>query len=729
VDRLGSRCVIAAAVFVLIHLATAFWDIPFTWGVHLFRFFPVWTVVLFSGLSGLLLWLAVQRGPGGWPRLPTGSLDCWRSRYGVNPCQLVICGGGGVLFFLTRSATHLLGDGYLHMHELPLRMATGIESVSHEPLSHSLISILYRAGVIWEISPELTFQIFSIIAGILFWWLSFRIASLLGRDSRTKWLVFGLLSLGGQVQLFAGYVETYALILPGCLAYLVFCLLVLRGRLPLWGAAVWLGLIIPLHFIMLTLAPSLVVLAWLQRNEFGQGAKRYLAPVASIGSLLLTTWLVLWLLDVEPLVYLGKLRGSHFLPLLAEPDFFQAYHLFSWRHLLDLANLLLLVAPGMVLLLFLIPWRRLPVSAEHRFLVLSCLAPLLFLLLVNPEVGMFRDWDVLSLLIFPATVAVVGLLVDRIIERPELLRVTITIMVVAALHTVAWVGLNTQAEAATARFRYALETCHLSRHATAYGWETLGHYYRDIENDRLAAYESYEQAVRTDEFNPRYWNLAGSELARIGRLASAEEYLLKAIDLREVSDAESYNNLAYVYVEMEKHEVAVECLQQAVALEPTYRDAWHSLGNELLRLGRYDEALESFERAIEIQPEFPVLYLGRGAALTALGAKADAAQAFEQAVRLCGTSSDSQLDLQTALRNLGIVYYELRQYERAIQVWQRYLLLTPNASEVLIRLGCALVQIGNIPEAERCLDAVLALEPGHSQAEGLRALIRSRAER
>ena len=93
-------------------------------------------------------------------------------------------------------------------------------------------------------------------------------------------------------------------------------------------------------------------------------------------------------------------------------------------------------------------------SDEQSFFAVAGLYPLLFNAMTNPEIGAFRDWDVLA---FPA-------LPLSLWAACALLRLEI------------------------ARYEAVLAEGVLSKHGLAYGWETLAAYCRG--NDR------HEEALR-----------------------------------------------------------------------------------------------------------------------------------------------------------------------------------------------------------------------------------------
>jgi tetratricopeptide (TPR) repeat protein len=50
---------------------------------------------------------------------------------------------------------------------------------------------------------------------------------------------------------------------------------------------------------------------------------------------------------------------------------------------------------------------------------------------------------------------------------------------------------------------------------------------------------------------------------------------------------------------------AIDCFEQAVALEPKNPKFHHRLGRELMARQQWEEAVQAFSRVLELQPNFP----------------------------------------------------------------------------------------------------------------------------
>jgi tetratricopeptide (TPR) repeat protein len=275
--------------------------------------------------------------------------------------------------------------------------------------------------------------------------------------------------------------------------------------------------------------------------------------------------------------------------------------MFSYRHLFDVANQYLLVAPAAVMGAFLLRASKLA-DAQGVFLAVAALFPVLFTIVANPEVGPFRDWDVFSFAA-PLVLLWVGASVARSFrDAQELGHSALLIVGAAGLHSLSWIAVNANAAQAEARFTRLLEHCPISTHASAYGWETLAIHYETTKR-RDEALASLERAIRAHPENPRYWRMAGGLFVASGDDARARPYLERALELNPdlVDACLPLGILSYRANEIAR---AVVLFERVLAKQPGNAAAWYNLGLCHLRHGKNDDALQCFRAAVEAKPDF-----------------------------------------------------------------------------------------------------------------------------
>jgi tetratricopeptide (TPR) repeat protein len=105
----------------------------------------------------------------------------------------------------------------------------------------------------------------------------------------------------------------------------------------------------------------------------------------------------------------------------------------------------------------------------------------------------------------------------------------------------------------------------------------------------------------------------------------------------------------------QKHEPlkAVARLEEAVRIDPEFRDAHTNLGTEYARAGRVDEAMQHFRRALEIGPPDVIIYSNLSWACLAQRRVSEAEEFGRKAIALDAANAKAHLMLGTALAMQG----------------------------------------------------------------------------
>lgn len=616
-------------------------------------------------------------------------------------------------FVALQSARHLLGDGYLYLRELDAGMT---ERVDRAPLTFALIRLLHDAGAALWRTAENTYRVYSYASGLLYLVLAFATAGALGRNGREKSVVFAFLLTTGYVQLFFGYVENYAFYMPASLLYLLAGLRSLEGRVPLYVPALVLGLLVPFHFLFVLFAPSLLMLGYCgyRRRDTSMPRWKNVADIlAAVFSAPLGALLVFWISGFEFGAFLERTGGKHhILPLFADPGFHVPYSIVSVSHLLDFINLQILSAPAAAMAVFLFGGKDV---RHHPFLLSAAAVPLFFTFVANPEIGAFRDWDILALPALPFTLWAVAALLEHRRQDKRTHRSVSVICAAAALHTLLWIGLN--ANPAAAETRYVHLMGRLNGHAASYGWETLGTYYR-LQGRTIPALNAYKRALDANPQNPRHWLSVGIIYCDLGRPDRGIEHLRKATEIQP-DLAEAHINLGTAYLGTGRHVAAIDHLRKAVELQPEGALGLVNLGAAYNEAGRYGEALDPLRKALELQPGHPGAHVNIGASFHGLGRYEEAVEYLETALELQPALANAQTYL-----NIGGTYHSMGQFEKAIPYLQKATQINPRLTNAFFNLGLAYGALNRLEEARANLRRVLELNPNDPQAPVIRQLLR-----
>ena len=524
--RTLSQPAIIAAVFLGLHVLLIFWRPIPMWGVDFLYYLPAPVQGIFILLSILLFIPGFRRQLRSWVRavplaLWNGGRRVWVSRSVVLLFALV----GFVAF---SSARHFLGDGYYLLNELDA--GTGKKPL-RAPFTFTLIRALhYASHAVWE-TAENTYRVYSYASGLLYVLLAFATAGTLGKNPLQKSIVLAFLLTTGTMQFFFGYVENYALYMPGFLLYILLGLRAQEQRTTLYGPALLLGLLLALHPAFAVLGPSLLFLAYRayrEQREKAPSRKNAVVALATLCCVPLSATLFLELSGVGYEAYTSRMGGSNLLPLFGERGFLAQYPVFSFAHLFDFLNQQLLAAPTACMALFL--FRKTHLSRQ-LFLATCGAVPLLFTFVANPGIGAVRDWDIFSLPALPLTLLAAAALLDRIRDREALYHVAFLLCGAAALHTCLWVVLNSNAGMAEARFVHLNDR--LTGSASVNSWVAVGNIQRQ-EGRYASALHAYKRALDSDPENPNRWLLVGAVYREMGT-ATAIEHFQKAVNFNRTS--------------------------------------------------------------------------------------------------------------------------------------------------------------------------------------------------
>jgi tetratricopeptide (TPR) repeat protein len=132
--------------------------------------------------------------------------------------------------------------------------------------------------------------------------------------------------------------------------------------------------------------------------------------------------------------------------------------------------------------------------------------------------------------------------------------------------------------------------------------------------------------------------------------------------------------------------------EQLVKQDPKNLQAWIQLGNDYFDSHQHEKSIEAYGRALAIQPNDPDVLTDQGIMYREVKNYEKAAKNFERANQL------NPRHLQS-LFNLGVVYAtDLKQAEKAIEVWTRVIQIDPTSTQAVQARGAlAQLQAGASP--------------------------------
>lgn len=168
--------------------------------------------------------------------------------------------------------------------------------------------------------------------------------------------------------------------------------------------------------------------------------------------------------------------------------------------------------------------------------------------------------------------------------------------------------------------------------------------------------------------------------------------------------------LAKIENSMGKWGAAIQHLDRAIRLLPSFVDAFTEKGLILLANKKYKEAEETFAEALRFDSRNARAWLGRAKALAGLDRWGAAIQSIDIFISLIPDSREGWLFKAELL-------LEKNRYQDAERAYAKYLEMEPTDSKAWCGRGVALQSMGLTDDAGKCFRKCLELDPGNERAK------------
>jgi len=598
-----------------IHLIPLAFPTARLWGFnHLIYLSPVYLYIyIIGGLIGLGLmspW-AVRAGEGLYniPARLIFEKPSKRVWFLVSIIALII-------FWIERLPIFLLGDSY-----------TVIENIGNDlPVifKYTEMGTIYLAYGVSKLLPLTgrdlgiyTYALISTISGAVTVFFFCGIAYEWGRNAAERLMIFCLSIFAGWIVLFLGYTENYSILWTFMSALIYFATRYMRGTGPLWLPALLIVAAAAMHIQMLFFIIALPIL-FIARGKAARiyNSHRWLGyTLFIIGALAgITLFAYLYNTSLEFMLLITPvLHGRLPIPY---------YSMFSIPHLLDVLYQYLLLVPVLPLLIYL-GWRkRMPVKDKiDLFLLMLSLGGFIFLFVIDPKLGMARDWDLFALVGLPPML----LMAKSAIERKTLdqsLFAGLTVLLIVLIMPFWATNLNRQS--ALNQYKHLLNI-DIQRNRSGI---TVLRQIALAENDSLLADSLKDVLIAT--FPATHLAPMAHELADQGRYQEAM-ILVDSLALYEPYSVEYYNLRGLVNLRQGRYAEAIQYLELAAKLGRYDARPLASLAAAYNHLRQVDRMMDALRRGQKRDPKAPEIKIGLMAGFYAMQ-QFDSAMAYAQEV-------------------------------------------------------------------------------------------------
>jgi len=591
ISAAGSNFSRTAVITYLITLgaifAASFFPEQRLWGLSWYGYFD-WYLWLVLAVAVLIVPVVMFGWRQNYDR-PDTAPSSGRSLSPLLVFLIIIVAGAAFYFF--RCQTHFLGDGYQLLSWLQ-------NGVNHKPWEKGtflvLNSVYQLLGGTGESAARFALQIVSCSSGLILLLATAVTATRLYHTTVDRMLFILGIATGGYMLLFFGYFESYPLFVMSVGLFGQVGLLVERGRAPRWLPLIPLALAALFHIFAVVLIPAAIFIL-LHGSSWGNR----IASMKRSTLVILSAGIVAVSLAVFFYLYLNSFFFRFtIVPLWPDQHTVEGYWLLSAKHLFDYANQLFLLLPGVLILvsLFFSARTRARVLQPDCLFLLFVLVPSLGLVfLINPGLGMPRDWDLFSFAGIPLTLLFYYLLLDRDGPRNGV-RIAVLGITLGLLLLGPRVATQVDPELGVALFdRYAA----LDRIKNRTGRFILGEYLKKHNREDEARRRELQNNL---VFPQEGWNIEGWEYIQRDQMDSAMMKFRQVIRF-DPSFYTSLANLGVAYANLEQYDSALYYLEVAAARMPFNPDTYNNLGGVYYSMGDFDKAEKIWKDAIDLTPE------------------------------------------------------------------------------------------------------------------------------
>jgi len=567
----------------------------------------------------------------------------WRLRAGLVIAALAI------FFILGRARTFYLGDGYTVLASLASDHPILKLRAFGEVWIHLLVRNLFGVG---ESAALGSFQVISIAAGVTWTGIVAWTAGRLFAATRERILWLMALATPGVMLLFFGYVEYYSMFVVAIGWFGLCGLLIIEKHLTRWWILPPMLLALFFHVMGVVLLPAAIYVI-VAPTKFG---RRF--DSASLSKRL--TMLGLAAIPIAAALFYVSANNLSFrlalLPVVANRFTVDGYMLFSPAHLADLANLIMLLVPSLLVLLFglAVTKTRHPLPRPAiSFALLYCGCVLAAAAVFDPKIGLPRDWDLFAFVGMALAITVVYAVMRslRAAAVPVLLLAT-GLQVLALAPRVA---VLVDHDKALSQFRAYVSYDPLkSRNAMSL---IVTHY-----QDRGDAAQAQAEYATWAEIYPEFQkNRTGLQYLKEGRFAEALALFRETIAINPAFIA-GYSNVGAAYSQQKNNDSARVYLEIARAMNPYNPVVMTDYGQVLWRLGRHDDAAKLFLRALTIDSTLDQATFGLMGYYSELGDRENYFAYLARTVVLKDAPSGT-------LRELGEYYLQTGEWGKAREIF------------------------------------------------------------
>ena len=204
----------------------------------------------------------------------------------------------------------------------------------------------------------------------------------------------------------------------------------------------------------------------------------------------------------------------------------------------------------------------------------------------------------------------------------------------------------------------------------------------------------------------------GNELLKQKSFSEAVEQYNKLLNI-DSNYFQAWTNRGYALAGIQKYEEMRESCSTATIIDPTAVYAWNCQGEALHNLQRYEEAVAAFDKAIALNKTDPIFLINKSEALSALNQQEASIEAIKGAIKVLEKietikgREEIGGEFAVALTFLGNSYRKQKQYQNAVDAYNRAITYASDYFPAQIGKGISLNQAQRYSEAQQEFELIL----------------------
>lgn len=585
-----------ALMILLLHVWAAIDPSHYNWGFHFFAFYNFYFSLLILFLSISLFLPQVQSKI--WAYLESISKFIKNSFPSWLPFVVALLALVGIAMIYP-ARLHLLGDGSLLLREISgIRLGDELPpTFDRQLLAGIVLKLIKNAFETGQLeNPETVFKFIDIFSGLVFLTIIFSVMKFIKASTEGKFLAGSFLFFTAGSQFFFGYIENYALLFVATTAYIFSGWLVLERKSHIIISIILFGIMVGLHIGSVILFPTVIFLIYHNWKAARSQTIFILGIFAFTAIVLLLTYFNK--IDIIVQRTISDSRWN-FLPVTLTDNYF-AYPMFSFEHLLDWLNSIILFSPfaiPLAIVFLTTGWKKIkwkdPVII---FLLSATFLGLAFTFITFFALGMARDWDFMASFFLPLIILNYYLFL-KYNDTKKIKHSMSLIVILSVFHCFGWIGVNADENRHYERAKLLDNPKLLGRVPRLNYFETLGSYNWANKN-YTEAQRFFEQYIDTDSSNPRILGNISAIYSKLNNKEKSFWALKRAADVNSPNPA-VYINLGVALSQRGDSITAMKMYRKALSMDSTRSKAYANIGSLLMRQKNYAEAAYNFSKAID----------------------------------------------------------------------------------------------------------------------------------